>query len=172
VTVLFADVRGFTALAGASPPAEVATRIGDFQRWARDEITRRDGLVDKFAGDAVMATFNVVATHLDHAVRAFEAGRAIRDKAALAGLGVGVGLAVGPAVVGQLADGANVSAIGPTTNLAARLQAVAGAGDILLDGEAYARLRDHLAARGLEATEVTLELKGFDGSVVAQRVRA
>jgi class 3 adenylate cyclase/tetratricopeptide (TPR) repeat protein len=170
VTVLFADVRGFTRLAGGAAPADVATRIADFQRWARDEVSRRDGLVDKFAGDAVMATFNVTTTHLDHTVRAFEAARAIRDKATLGGFEVGVGLAVGPAIVGQLTDGANISAIGGTTNLAARLQAAAGPGEILVDGEAFARLRDHLRDRGLRATEVDLELKGFVEPVRAYRV--
>jgi class 3 adenylate cyclase len=172
VTVLFADVRGFTELVSDGAPADVAARVADFQRWARDEVTRRDGLVDKFAGDAVMATFNVATTHLDHAIRAFEAAVALRDKATLGGLSIGVGIAVGPAIVGQLAEGANVSAIGTTTNLAARLQAAAAAGEILLSGAALERLGDHLSRLGLTAVEVALELKGFGEPVTAYRITA
>lgn len=70
-----------------------------------------------------------------------------------------VGIAVGPAIVGRIADGANVSVLGPTTNLASRLQAHAG--EILMSDEAYARVRDSRppAITGVEPT--TLELKGF-----------
>jgi adenylate cyclase len=170
VTVVFADVRGFTTLASTSVPADVATRVADFQRWAHAEITRRGGLVDKFAGDAVMATFNVSSTHLDHAIRAFDAATAIRDKASLAGLEVGVGIAVGSAIVGQLAEGANISAIGATTNLAARLQSAATGGEILLADEAHRRVREHLLQLGLGASRVTLELKGFREPVTAYQI--
>jgi tetratricopeptide (TPR) repeat protein len=56
VTMLFADVRGYTALASATAPADLAERIGTLYRWAAAEVSRHHGFVDKFAGDAVMAT--------------------------------------------------------------------------------------------------------------------
>src|SRR2546421_13068846 len=86
-----------------------------------------------------MATFNVTGTRLDHPVQGLQAALAIRDKAAFAGLPVGIGIAVGPAVVGQFSQGSSVAAVGETINLAARLQAQAGEGELLLSAEAYRR---------------------------------
>jgi class 3 adenylate cyclase len=75
-------------------------------------------------------------------------------------------------VVGPpLADG-NVSVLGSTTNLAARLQTVAEAGEIVLSDEAHGRVADWLAERGLKAIPETHELKGFNGPQPAWRLRA
>ena len=167
VSVLFADVRGFTAMSGQSAPADIADRIGSLQRWAGQEVARRRGIVDKFAGDAVMATFNVSGETVDHALDAVQAAIAIIDKAALAGLPVGAGIAVGPAVVGRLAQSANVSVLGDVTNLAARLQASAQAGEVVLSEEAHRRLRDWLGEHGHQAERVELTLKGFSAPVAA-----
>src|SRR5262249_10288810 len=57
VTSFFADVRGYTGIAAASAPADIADRLGALHRWASAEVGRHHGFVDKFAGDAVMATF-------------------------------------------------------------------------------------------------------------------
>jgi class 3 adenylate cyclase len=171
VTVLFADVRGYTALTRAQAPAEMAERIATFQRWAGDEIARHRGLVDKFAGDAVMATFNISGASVDHALHALQAAIALRDKAATLGLPMGVGIATGAAVVGALAKGANVSVVGETTNLASRLQAQAEADEIVLSAETHRRVRDWMAGAGYETVEARLRLKGFKKPVIAQRVR-
>ncbi len=172
VSVLFADVRGYTVLAGQSAPADVADRIASLQRWASHEVERQRGIVDKFAGDAVMATFNVSGESVDHAVHALQAAIAIIDKAALAGLPVGAGIAAGPAVVGRLAESANVSVLGDVTNLAARLQASAGAGEIVISQEAYRRVRGWLDEQAHPAEPVELELKGFPARVPAFKVSA
>lgn len=171
VTVMFADVRGYTALTASSAPAQIADRVGSFHRWAQREVERRHGLVDKFAGDAVMATFNVSGRSLDHCLHALQAAVALQDKAAAADLPVGVGIAVGPAIVGRLTEGANVSVLGEATNLAARLQAEAGPGEILLSEEAYRRVRSWLESIGTACDMVSLTLKGFDGPVPAYVVR-
>jgi adenylate cyclase len=114
-----------------------------------------------------MATFNADGRSVDHAVSALAAAISLRDKAALADLQLGLGIAVGAAVVGSLASGANVSVVGAATNLAARLQAAAGPGEVLIDGEAYRRVRDWLGERGIAAVPRSLDLKGFDGPVSA-----
>src|SRR2546423_4697340 len=150
---MFADVRGYTQLAAAAAPADLADRIATLHRWAAAEVGRHNGLVDKFAGDAVMATFNTTGARLDHARQALEAALALSGKAALLDLGVGIGIAVGPAVVGRTGGDGNVSVLGTTTNLAARLQTVAGAGGIVLSDEAHRRVEAWLDASGLiEAT--------------------
>jgi class 3 adenylate cyclase len=172
VTSMFADVRGYTSFATASSPEELADRITTLHRWAATEVGRRYGIVDKFAGDAVMATFNAAGARVDHAVLALEAALALRDKAALMDLPVGIGIAVGAAVVTRSVADANVSVLGQTTNLAARLQHAAGGGEILLSDEAFRRVAAWLSERGLAAKPEELELKGFDDPQPAYRLRA
>jgi class 3 adenylate cyclase len=172
VSVLFADVRGFTELSGRIAPADMLERIGSLQRWASQEVGRHHGSIDKFAGDAIMATFNISGESVDHTLQALKAAIAIIDKAALAGLPVGAGIAVGPAVVGRLADSANVSVLGEVTNLAARLQAQSPAGEVTLSEEALRRVSSWLEERRLEPERLELELKGFSAPIVAYRVRS
>lgn len=172
VSVLFADVRDYTELSGRSTPAEMVDRIASLQRWASQEVARRKGIVDKFAGDSVMATFNISGQSVDHTLQALQAAIALIDKASLVGLPVGAGVAVGPAVVGRLAEAANVSVLGEVTNLAARLQTQSAAGEVTMSEEAHRRVQDWLAARGTAVERVELDLKGFGAPVVAYRVRA
>jgi class 3 adenylate cyclase len=167
VTVMFADVRGYTAMVGERPPVEMVDLVGTYQRWAAQEVERHLGMVDKFAGDAVMATFNVSGDQVDHAAHALKAALALRDKAAMLGLPVGIGIATGSAVVGTLKTGANLSVIGETTNLASRLQSQAAAGEVLLSEESYRRVREVIGAKPEE-----LNLKGFDRAVTGYRIPA
>lgn len=171
VSVMFADVRGFTEMSGQSAPADMVEKIGSLQRWASQEVNRHRGMIDKFAGDAIMATFNISGQSVDHTLQALKAAIAIIDKAALAGLPVGAGIAVGPAVVGRLAESANVSVLGEVTNLAARLQAQSPAGEVTLSEEAHRRVKEWLGERQIAAERLDLELKGFSAPVVAYRVR-
>jgi class 3 adenylate cyclase len=172
VTSLFADVRGYTPIATGSVPAELADRLTTLHRWAAAEVGKRQGIVDKFAGDAVMATFNAVGARLDHAVLALDAALTLRDRAALVDLPVAFGIAVGPAVVTRSVDDGNVSVLGPITNLAARLQTAARGGEILLSDEAFRRVSSWLSERGLAAEPEDLELKGFDSAQRAYRLAA
>jgi class 3 adenylate cyclase len=172
ITSMFADVRDYTALTAATAPAEMAERITTLYRWAAAEVSRHHGVVNKFAGDAVMATFNATGTRIDHARAALEAALALSGKAALLELGVGIGISVGPAIVGpETADG-DILVLGEATNLAARLQTAAEAGEIVLSDEAHRRVAAWLSERGLEATREPLDLKGFDGPQPAWRLRA
>jgi predicted ATPase/class 3 adenylate cyclase len=165
VTVLFADVRGYTVITQQARPAELADKLAAFHRWAAQEVARHHGVVDKFAGDSVMATFNVSGTTVDHAEHALQAAVAMRDRARYLGLPLGVGIATGPAIVGRTTEAANLSVLGETTNLASRLQGQAGPGEVMLSEEAWRRLRDQVGA-----TPEDLELKGFERPVTAYRV--
>jgi adenylate cyclase len=118
-------------------------------------------VVDKFAGDALMATFNVTGATVDHCLHALQATIALRDKAALLDLPLGIGLAVGPAVVGHLADGANLSVLGEATNMASRLQATAGADEVLLTEDAFRRVHPWLEDHGLKIARELVSLKGL-----------
>jgi class 3 adenylate cyclase/tetratricopeptide (TPR) repeat protein len=172
VTVLFADVRGYTEMTAQRTPDDMVEMVASLQRWATREMERHFGVVDKFAGDAVMATFNVSGDRVDHCRHALEAAIALRDKAAFAGIPLGLGIAVGPAIIGRLARNANLSVIGETTNLAARLQQAAGAGEIVLSDEAYRRVHEWLEPRGLVAQELEVSLKGFAEPVRVFRIQA
>jgi class 3 adenylate cyclase len=172
VTALFVDVRGYTAATAKEAPQATAEKVQSLFRWARLEIERHHGLVDQYAGDAVLATFNVSGARLDHALHALQAAIAIRDKATYGGLPVGMGIAVGPAVVGQLANDGNVTAVGETVNLASRLQAQAQAGEILLSEETFRRTHAWLEQQKLAADRETLALKGISEPMPAHRLRA
>jgi class 3 adenylate cyclase len=171
VTSMFADVRGYTRMAANTAAPELAERIGSLHRWAAAEVARHHGVVDKFAGDAVMATFNATGTRLDHATHAVEAALALAGKAALLDLGLGIGIAVGPAVVARTVDDGNVSVLGSTTNLAARLQTAAEAGEIVLSDETHSRVAVWLGGHGLVPVAQTLEVKGFDQPQPVWRLR-
>jgi adenylate cyclase len=172
VTSLFADVRGYSELSSSLAPDAITDRIRMLYRLARVAVERRQGIVDKFAGDAVMATFNIAGTSTDHTAAALDAGLALRDRAQTIELPLGIGIAVGPGVVGRGISDDNIAVTGEATNLAARLQAQAGPGEILLSAEAHRRVAGWLADRGLETTEEELELKGFADPQVVHRVAA
>jgi adenylate cyclase len=144
VTVLFADLSGFTALAERLDPEEVrAFQNALFETLART-ITRYDGFVEKFVGDAVLAVFGAPVAHEDDPARAcaaavdmLERGTALSDKwAARLGRAVTlhVGIHTGPVVAGNLGGGAGAAHTvrGDTVNTAARLLAAAAPGTILV----------------------------------------
>ena len=108
-----------------------------------------------------MATFNASGNRIDHTAEALEAALALRDRAASIALPLGIGISVGPGILARGVSDENVAVSGEATNLAARLQAAAGPGEILLSDEAHRRLSAWLAERNLAATEERLELKGF-----------
>src|ERR1700730_5919922 len=170
VTVMSIDIRGFTAITIQEPPHELPDRVATFYRWAEQEIHRHQGWVDRYAGDALLAIFNVTGAKLDHCIQAVEAALAIRDKAGFIGLPVGVGVAGGRALVGQLSEGSPLTAVGETINLAARLQAQALPGEVILSEEAYRRARHWLEEQRVSPIQASLTLKGFPQPHVAYRL--
>ena len=172
VTSLFADVRGYSELSSSLPPEVLSERLRMLYRLARVAVERRQGIIDKFAGDAVMATFNTSGAHLDHTAGALEAALALRDRAASIDLPMGIGISVGPGILARGVSDENIAVSGEATNLAARLQAAAGPGEILLSAEAHRRVAAWLEERELRAAEERLELKGFAEPQVAYRLAA
>ncbi|MBI1736194.1 MAG: adenylate/guanylate cyclase domain-containing protein [Candidatus Rokubacteria bacterium] len=137
VTVMFADVAGFTSLSEGRPPAEVVGLMNECFTALTEVIQRHGGTVDKFIGDAVMAFWNAPIRYDDHAARACRAARDLLD--ALDGLNgvwsarglptisMRVGIATGPAVVGNVGSRTkfNYTVMGDTVNLASRLEGAA-----------------------------------------------
>jgi len=177
VTVLFADLRGFTAFAERSDAALVMALLRDFHAAMGELVFHHGGTLERFTGDGMMVFFNDPDPVEDHALRAVTLAVAMRDRAAALAPGwaahdgpegVGFGLSKGVATIGAIGFSARVdyAAIGTVTNLAARLCAEAPAGEILVCDAVWAAL----AGRALGAPSEPLRLKGMPAPVPAWRI--
>jgi class 3 adenylate cyclase len=170
VTVLFADLAGFTAQAEEMDPEDVAALLEPYQARLKAELERYGGSVEKFIGDAVMAVFGAPAAHEDDAERAVRAALAIRDWAEEEGIELRVGINTGEALVTLSArpDEGQTMATGDVVNTAARLQSAAALNSILV-GEQTFRATD----KTIEfAPEPSVEAKGKADPVPAWRAVA
>ena len=156
VTVLFADLRGFTPFSERTPPAEVVEMLNAAFGAAVPAVFDEGGTIIQFAGDALMAIFNAPVRQHDHAPRAARAALALQAFAARATHRTDtprfrVGLNTGPALVGNIGSEQlrNFTAIGDTTNLAARLQAFASPGAVVIGERTRELLGDSAHVRDL-----------------------
>jgi adenylate cyclase len=169
---VFVDVRGFTSLAEKLPPAELAQRLNRFYSLATNSVFDYDGTLDKLVGDQVMAFFGAPLNAEDHPKRAVHAVlRIVKEMSELMEkdrLRIGAGIATGAAFVGNVGEGAvtDYTALGDTVNIAARLQAVAAPGEILVNQETYA----YVEAEFPNASYRELELKGKSETVGARAI--
>jgi adenylate cyclase len=169
ISLLFADVRGSTAIAERMLPEEFSRLMSRFYGAAADVIDERDGIVDKFVGDSAVALFIPGFAGRDHAANAIAAARGLLERTGNDGpepwIPVGAGVHTGRSFVGTVGEGdaRDFTALGDTVNTAARLTGLAGAGEILISVEAAASCG--LETAGLERR--TLELRGRDQSVDA-----
>ncbi len=137
VTVLFADLVGFTGRAERMDPEDVRALLGPYHARLRDELARHGGTVEKFIGDAVMALFGAPVAHEDDPERAVRAALVIRDWIAEEGQDLQIRIAVntGEALValGARPSEGEAMAAGDVVNTAARLQAAAPVNGILVN---------------------------------------
>lgn len=171
VSVLFADLRGFTALAERLEPAATVALLNRYFALAAPAIVENGGTVSAFIGDAVMGLFGAPLPQPEHPLLAARAAlalqRGIADMIAenpdLPRFRVGV--ATGPATVGSLGSPRRraFTAIGDTVNLAARLETAAEPGGIVISEETYATIRSFASVRALEP----LVVKGKQAPVTA-----
>ena len=155
VTVLFADLQGFTTFAETRPPGEAIAMLNAYWAATVPELLAAGATIERFAGDAVMVVFNAVGDQPDHADRALRAARTmLAASERLAGEHEGwprfrAGLATGSAAVGHVgtSEQRSFTAIGDTTNLAARLQAQASPGEVVVAGSTVALLQSEHSLR-------------------------
>jgi predicted ATPase/class 3 adenylate cyclase len=157
VTLLFADLVGFTARAETLDPEDVEAILRPYHERLRQELEQRGGTVEKFIGDAVMAVFGAPIAHEDDAERAVRAALAIRDGIVEDGqLEVRIAVNTGEALVNVDArpDAGEGMVAGDVVNTAARLQTAAPANGILVGESTYRateRLIEYRANDSVEA---------------------
>jgi class 3 adenylate cyclase len=177
VTIVFCDLRGFTAFADSTAPDAVMAVLHEYHAALGAMIHRHEGTLERFLGDGVMVVFNDPLPCPDPELRAVRMALEMRGRVGeLAAawrarghrLGFGVGIAHGTATLGRIGfEGReDYAAIGPVANLAARLCDAAADGEILVDPRVAAALE------GFALTEPAgeLSLKGLARPVAAGRV--
>ncbi len=166
LTIMFADLRGYTALTEEIDRDRMREILDFFYDECAEAIWAVDGLLNKTLGDGVMAVFNFPLARADHARRALEAARQIQRRcleratvsAGTTGLAVGIGIHAGLTAFGEFGRvHRDLTAVGSVVNLASRFQGAAAAGEIVVSREVLDRLGGDREARGRR----DLSLKGF-----------
>ena len=177
VTVVFCDLRGFTAFTESTEPEEAMNVLREYHAALGELIFRYEGTLDRYAGDGVMILFNAPIQFADHTKRAVKMAVEMRDAiGALTenwrnrghSLGFGVGIALGYATLGQIGfeQRLEYAAIGSVTNLASRLCDEAKAGQIVVSRRVYGMVEQWVEGRPLD----DLQLKGFNHPVLAMEI--
>ncbi len=180
VTVLMCDIRGYTAIAEVTDPADLAAQLNEHRAAMARAVLAEGGTVMQFVGDAVLAVFGAPFPQADHADRALAAAKHMhraqaeitarwRDEG-LAPFGLGIGLSTGVVVAALLGSEERLeySVVGDTVNLAQRIQEWAKPGETVLSDATYAALSHRTPAARLEPAAV----KGRSSPVSAYLIAA
>ncbi|QIF03407.1 adenylate/guanylate cyclase domain-containing protein [Roseimicrobium sp. ORNL1] len=174
VSVLFCDIRGFTALTENMPPSEVIAMLNEHMSAMNRIVYQHYGVVDKFVGDLIMAVFGAPKSYGNDALHAVKcAVRMMEERVRLNTTSqykfdVGIGVATGEVVAGLMGsdDRQNYTVLGERVNLASRLCSKASSAELLIDDTTYAQLPEGFT---VQATE-PLPLKGFSLPMAAYRL--
>ena len=177
VTVVFCDLRGFTAFTESTEPEEAMNVLREYHAALGELIFRYEGTLDRYAGDGVMILFNAPIQFEDHVKRAVKMSVEMRDAIGLLtekwrnrghNLGFGIGIALGYATLGQIGfeQRLEYAAIGSVTNLASRLCDEAKANQIVVSRRVYGMVEPWVEGRPID----DLNLKGFNHPVLAAEI--
>ena len=173
ITVLFGDIRGYTSISENMEPADIVAALNRYLAISTKSILERNGTLDKYIGDAVMAIFNAPVAVEHHGLAAVLAALDMQIAVNATGgngfeVRYGVGLNTGMAVVGNIGTEAvmNYTAIGDAVNVAARLQSNAKPGEILMSKSTFDLVEPWIEAVAMEP----LHVKGRAEPVAAYRV--
>ena len=179
ITVLFADVRGFTSFSESQEPEKLVSILNRYLGAMAESVLSQEGTIDKFMGDAIMSWFNAPVPQPDHTLRAVKAALAIREAfeglykilPKEAHLAFGAGIHYGDAVLGLIGTDRRIeyTAISDSVNTAKRLQENSAKNQIIISREAYARVKDDVivkpiapvAAKGKTAPLEVYEVLGL-----------
>lgn len=169
VSILFADIRGFTSYSEKQPPEEVFKTLNLYLPAMIQPVLEEAGMVDKLIGDAVMGIFGILPIRESppkHAIKAaLQMIEAVNNVSKMRQteneitLKIGIGIASGPVALGILGskDRRTFTAIGHHVNLAARMESQAGPGEILVDENTFAKLGNMQAS----FSRIALSFKGI-----------
>lgn len=177
VTVVFCDLRGFTAFTEATEPEEAMNVLREYHAALGKLIFKYEGTLDKYAGDGVMILFNAPIQFEDHTQRAVKMAVEMRETIGPLterwrnrghSLGFGIGIAVGYATLGGVGfeQRLEYAAIGSVTNLASRLCGEAKPNQIVVSRRVYGIVEQWVEAQPLD----DLQLKGFNHPVLAMEI--
>jgi class 3 adenylate cyclase/HAMP domain-containing protein len=177
VTVVFCDLRGFSAFTESTEPEEAMNVLREYHAALGELIFKYEGTLDRYAGDGVMILFNAPIQFEDHTKRAVKMACEMRDAIGVLterwrnrghSLGFGIGIALGYATLGQIGfeQRLEYAAIGSVTNLASRLCDEAEANQIVVSRRVYGMVEQWVDARPLD----DLVLKGFNHPVLAMEI--
>lgn len=161
-TVLFSDVRGFTRLSRQLPAAQIVALLNEYLQAMTDIVFAHEGTLDKYIGDGLMAVFGTPAPQTDHARRAVAAALEMRGALedlhqkwraqGLPELEIGIGIATGEMIAGNMGarQRLDFTVIGPTVNLASRLESLNKelGTRLLIHETTFNHLKDEISARG------------------------
>jgi class 3 adenylate cyclase/HAMP domain-containing protein len=179
VTVVFCDLRGFTAFTESAEPEEVMAILRQYHAALGEIVYRYEGTLERFAGDGILVLFNDPIPYPDHTERAVRMAVDMRDTIGRLTetwrnrghfLGFGIGIAVGYATLGQVGFDRRLeyAAVGSVTNLASRLSDEAAAGQIIISQRAFAMVEPWVDASPIPP----LTLKGFSRPIPALEILA
>lgn len=178
VTILFCDIRRFTALAEQMPPTQVVTLLNDYFTRMIQVVIQHEGMVDKLMGDSVMALFGAPITLGDEPMRAVRCALDMQREVAdfnrarqaegMPPLEMGIGINTGAVVAGNIGSAMRMeyTVIGDSVNIAARLQGMARPGEVLVSEATLDRVRERVTATPLEP----MTLKGKSQPVGVFRI--
>ena len=172
LTILFADVRGYTTMSELADSPEIIRLLSDFYERSGEAVWERDGIVNKLIGDALLAIFNFPIERNSHVENAVLAALALQERCASlcsigrgesqVSIGVGVGIHTGTAAIGDVGRACrDFTAVGPVVNLASRLQGAARPGEILVTESVY----ECVAEQFPNAQKRVCQLKGLEQPV-------
>jgi class 3 adenylate cyclase len=188
LSVLYADIRGSTSLAERTDPELLVGFINNYLSQMTEVILSRQGTLDKFVGDEVMALFGAPFPQADHALRAVRVGLEMQKAhqtvmeawraQGVAAAPIGIGIATGEVIVGEMgsAQRSDYTVIGRAANLGARICSAAKAGQVLISQTTYGQVlisqtTYDMVTGHIEATPITgLHLKGVGHEVTAYHV--
>ena len=174
ITVMFADIRGFTPLSEKLTPHQAIGLLNHYFGGMVDCIFAQGGTLDKFLGDALMAVFNSPLKQKDHALKCVKAAlamqKALKKKHSkkVPPIKLGIGINTGPAVIGNMGSPQRLefTAIGDTVNTASRLCGVAKGGEIIISEATYEQVKDCIKVKKLAPVKV----KGKEKPLVVYQV--
>ena len=178
VTVLFADIRGFTSLSEKCEPEKVVSMLNDFFSLMVDVIFKYEGTLDKFIGDNIMAIFGAPVGRPDDAERAVFAALEMQRKIKILNknrqsgkekpLEIGIGINTGEAIAGNIGSEKRMdyTVIGDVVNFADRIQSQSKGGEILISEFTHSKVKDKIAVEKL----IPRHVKGKQKEVVLYKV--